>query len=157
MPENLTNDKSTLVQLMPWCTQASSHYLNQCWLKSLSPYGITRPRWVKDNKDLHFAATKHLIETYNPDLISSEFRRTLQLNFRWWKKNPCNHKIPRQQIQLGHQWLSFVLLHSPIMSLSLVERKLLFGLVSTHCDTILCPWSWPTLAQAMPYYLGPFY
>ena len=38
-------DKSTLVQLMAWCRQATSHYLNQCWHRSMSPYGITRPQW----------------------------------------------------------------------------------------------------------------
>ena len=30
--------KSTLVQLMACCHQATSHYLNQCWLKSMMPY-----------------------------------------------------------------------------------------------------------------------
>ena len=25
------DDKSTLVQVMAWCRQATSHYLNQCW------------------------------------------------------------------------------------------------------------------------------
>ena len=39
-------DKSTLVQLMAWCSQAMSHYLNQCWPWSLRSYGITRPKWV---------------------------------------------------------------------------------------------------------------
>ena len=47
MPQNLTDDKSTLVQVMAWCHQATSHYLNQCWLRSPMPYGITRPQWVK--------------------------------------------------------------------------------------------------------------
>ena len=28
---NLTNDKSTLIQVMAWCRQATSHYLSQCW------------------------------------------------------------------------------------------------------------------------------
>ena len=37
MPLDLTNDKSTLVQVMAWCCQATSHYLSQ-W--SMSPYGI---------------------------------------------------------------------------------------------------------------------
>ena len=32
---------------MDWCRQATSHYLSQWWLRSLSPYGITRPQWVK--------------------------------------------------------------------------------------------------------------
>ena len=47
MPQNLTDDKSTLVQVMPWCRQATSHYLNQCWPRSLTPYGVTRPQWIK--------------------------------------------------------------------------------------------------------------
>ena len=47
MPQELTDDQSTLVQVMAWCRQATSHYLSQCWLRSLSPYGVTRPQWVK--------------------------------------------------------------------------------------------------------------
>ena len=47
MPQDLTDDKSTLVQVMAWCHQATSHYLNQCWPRSPTPYGITRPQWVK--------------------------------------------------------------------------------------------------------------
>ena len=43
---DLSDDKSTLVKVMAWCRQATSHYLNQCWPKSLPPYGITRPQWV---------------------------------------------------------------------------------------------------------------
>ena len=44
---DLTGVKSTLVQVMAWCRQATSHCLNQCWPRSLSPYGIIRPQWVK--------------------------------------------------------------------------------------------------------------
>ena len=40
----LTDDKSILVQVMAWCRQAASHYLSQCWLRSLSSYGVTRPQ-----------------------------------------------------------------------------------------------------------------
>ena len=43
---DLTDDKSTLVQVMAWCRQATSHYLSQCWPRSVSPYGVTRPQWV---------------------------------------------------------------------------------------------------------------
>ena len=46
MPLDLTDDKSTLVQVMAWCRQATSHYLSQCWPSFLSPYGVTRPYWV---------------------------------------------------------------------------------------------------------------
>ena len=40
------DDKSTLVQVMAWCRQATSHYLSQCWPRTMSPYGITWPQWV---------------------------------------------------------------------------------------------------------------
>ena len=33
--------KSTLGEVMAWCHQATSRYLNQCWPRSLSWYGIT--------------------------------------------------------------------------------------------------------------------
>ena len=45
MSLDLTDDKSTLDQVMAWCRQATSHYLSQCWPRSLSPYGVTRPQW----------------------------------------------------------------------------------------------------------------
>ena len=47
---DLTDDGSTLVQVMAWCHQAPSHYLNQCWPSSVSPYGFTGPQWVEKCK-----------------------------------------------------------------------------------------------------------
>ena len=44
MPQNIPNKKSTLIQVMAWCSQARSHYLSQHW--SMSSYGVTRPHWV---------------------------------------------------------------------------------------------------------------
>ena len=51
MSLDFTDDQSTLVQVMAWCRQATSHYLSQCWPRSLSPYGVTdtRPQWIKDS------------------------------------------------------------------------------------------------------------
>ena len=48
MSLDFTDDKTTLVQVMAWCHQATSHYLSQWWPRSLSPYGVsvTRPQWV---------------------------------------------------------------------------------------------------------------
>ena len=37
---------SKLVQVMACCHQATSHYLSQCWPRSLSPYGVPRTPWV---------------------------------------------------------------------------------------------------------------
>ena len=48
MPLDLADDKSTLVQVMAWCCQTTSHYLSQCWPRFMSPYGVTRPQWVND-------------------------------------------------------------------------------------------------------------
>ena len=44
MSHDFTDDKSTLVQVMAWCCQAASHYLSQCWLRSMSPCDVTRPQ-----------------------------------------------------------------------------------------------------------------
>ena len=53
MSLDLTDGKSTLVQVMAWCCQATSHYLRQCWPRSKSPYGVTRPQWVKTSDKHH--------------------------------------------------------------------------------------------------------
>ena len=47
MPPDFTDDKSTLNKVMDWLRQATSHYLIQCWPRSISPYGVARPQWIK--------------------------------------------------------------------------------------------------------------
>ena len=47
MSLGFTDDQSTLVQVMAWCLQATSHYLSQCWPRSLSPCNVTWPQWLK--------------------------------------------------------------------------------------------------------------
>ena len=46
MPQNLTNEKS-LVQVMAWCHQGTSHYCNQCGQSSLISYCIPMPQWPR--------------------------------------------------------------------------------------------------------------
>ena len=74
MPLDLTDDKSTLVQVMAWCRQATSHYLSQCWPRSMSPNGVTRPQWVNSS----------VIIGYDNGLEPSH-----QLNYCWliWSKS----------------------------------------------------------------------
>ena len=43
MPLDLTDDKSTLVQVMAWCRKATSHYLSQCWHRSVSNFKYKTP------------------------------------------------------------------------------------------------------------------
>ena len=50
---DFTDDQSTLVQVMAWCRQATSHYLSQCWPRSLLQYGVNRPEWVLKMKSKH--------------------------------------------------------------------------------------------------------
>ena len=66
-------DKSTLVQVMAWCRQAPSHYLSQCWPRSASPYGVTRPQWVKHAHMLWYILDKG----YCGNLKNSEHWDTL--------------------------------------------------------------------------------
>ena len=35
-----------------WLHQATSHYLSQCWPKSMSSYDITRPHWVEGLRNM---------------------------------------------------------------------------------------------------------
>ena len=43
MPQQFTDDKLTLVQVMAWCCQATSHYLKQSWSRSPTPYASLGP------------------------------------------------------------------------------------------------------------------
>ena len=45
-PQDLFDNKSTLIQVMACCRQAAIHYLRQCCPRSLSPYGVTRPQGI---------------------------------------------------------------------------------------------------------------
>ena len=58
MPQHFTDHKSTLVQVMTWCRQATSHYLNQCWHRSMSPYGAIRPQWFNIHYNPWYSITQ---------------------------------------------------------------------------------------------------
>ena len=53
MSLDFTDDQLTLVQVLAWCHQATSHYLNQCWprfqchLASLGPNELI-PAWINN-------------------------------------------------------------------------------------------------------------
>ena len=59
MSWDLAEDRSTSVQAMAWCRQATSHYLSQYWPRYVSPYGITRAQWVKEINHGGFTADFH--------------------------------------------------------------------------------------------------
>ena len=53
MPQKSTSKNETLVHVNTWCSQAATHYLNQCWLRSISAYGVTRPGRVNTVETLY--------------------------------------------------------------------------------------------------------
>ena len=67
IPQKSIDDKSKFVQVMAWCRQATSHYLNQCWPRSLPPYGITRPQWVNErgSSTLKYKNSRNFCKAYN--------------------------------------------------------------------------------------------
>ena len=89
MPLDLTDDKSTLVQVMAWCRQATSHYLSQCWPRSMSPNGVGRPQWVN----------LHSKQQYDiPVIFTLELVEPVHMLTRWgWVMQKCISKI-------GHHW-----------------------------------------------------
>ena len=52
MPKELIDDKSSMVQVIAWCCQAESPYLNSGGVvdRFMMPYGDTRGHWVNSSK-----------------------------------------------------------------------------------------------------------
>ena len=88
MPQDLTDNKSTLVQVMAWCRQATSHYLNQCWPRSPTPYGVTRPRWVSTLRPRQNGL--HFVDIFKFILI--------QISLKFFHKGPIYNKAALVQI-----------------------------------------------------------
>ena len=90
MSLDFTDDQSTLVQVMAWCRQATSHYLNQCWPRSLLPYGVTRPQWVN--------SVHNTLEQFDEMVISVDFI------YCCWKKFFC---ASASDVRVKNSFLSF--------------------------------------------------
>ena len=106
IPQNTFDTKSTLVLVMAWCRQVTSHYLSQCWPRSVSLYGITKPQWINATADFagksaltqvmtwHWTDTKPLPE---PMMTISLMRNMLRMNYRmFWALKI--HSTKNQQI-----------------------------------------------------------
>ena len=86
MPWDLTDNKSTLVQVMAWCRQATSHYLSQCWPSSMSPYGVTRLQCVKSTL-VHVMAWCHQTSHYLSQWCPSSMTPYGDSKGQWVKEN----------------------------------------------------------------------
>ena len=78
MPQDLIDDKSTLLQVMAWCHQATSHYLNQCWPRFPTPYGVTRPQWAK------CAIFIHILVSYLEHFLWNSHQVNVEEPQWWW-------------------------------------------------------------------------
>ena len=89
-----TYDTSTLVQVMGWCRQAPSHYLSQCWPRSVLAYGIIRLQWVNtlicEQNDQHFANDIFKYIFLNGDFYCISVEISLQLV----SNGPMENKSP---------------------------------------------------------------
>ena len=107
MSLDFTYYQSTLVQAMAWCRQATSHYLSQCWPRSLSPSGIvTRPQWVKSFWPDDRAV---LVNTLKPRQMDAISQTTFSNAFSWMKMFEFRlefHRslFPRVQLTIFQQW-----------------------------------------------------
>ena len=113
MPQGHINFKSITVHIMAWCHQATNHYMNQCSLRCPTPYGVTRPQWVKLcpwNTDVlvTWLNRKPLskLKEYNLKLIDSAFE----------KRSPGRQMRPINapgDPEPHHRWSSWRLVNSP--------------------------------------------
>ena len=91
-----TYDEPTLVQVMAWCHQATSNYLNQSWQRSLPPYGVIRPQWVKRRG---YNVTSHWMGAYTKLFVS--YWTTL-----WHTVQGTPLLILKMTINQMHRWKS---------------------------------------------------
>ena len=95
---DLNDDKSTLVQVMAWCHQATSHYLNLCWPRSLPPYGVTRPQWVNSLKPNQNGG--HFMEDIFKGIFLKECCILAQILLRFVSKDPIVNKSSWVQVMV---------------------------------------------------------
>ena len=118
--EGLIDGKSTLVQVMAWCCQATSHYQSQCWPRSMSLNGVTRPQWVNIVIYASFCETSKLSKRQGRDLKHGNLNKKaiLQITLSNWKKSfifqlksHCNVFIG-VQLTISQHWFSSHMMRS---------------------------------------------
>ena len=90
LPLNFNDEKSTLVQVMAWCRQATSHYLTQCWPRFLSPYGVTRPQWVNTSRPRQNG--RHFAESiFKCIFLNEDVWFPVKISVKFIPKGPINN------------------------------------------------------------------
>ena len=92
MSLDLTDDKSTVLQVMTWCCQATSLYLSQNWPRSLLLVGVTRLQWGNMQVMTWCCqATSHYLSQYWPrSLLPHGVTRPQRVNSLRLRQNRCH-------------------------------------------------------------------
>ena len=112
MSLNLTDDKSILVQGMAWCHRTTSHYPNQCWPRTLSPYGVTRSNELTCSlTSASTSCAKRKISTLIPLLLTT--RKNINFPVKnenieniqviTWTAISIHHAIKKTDNRIDHQ------------------------------------------------------
>ena len=87
---------------MAWCHQATSHYLNQCWPRSPTPYGIIRPQWVNSSPSgqngRHFADYN-----FRCVFVNEMFCILIKISLKFVPKGPIDNNPTLVQIMAWHR------------------------------------------------------
>ena len=127
---------SILVQVMAWCRQATSHYLIQCWPRSLSPYDVTRPQGVDSEGIAIWVPIPSLCSTHNSNVtLTSWHLKSLAM---WlFVKQYSLAKNRKHQSITGPLWGRIQLL------LDSLKRPVIYkGFPYLHHDSV-CPAGFP--------------
>ena len=130
IPKNLIDDMSTLVQLMAWCSQATSPYMIQCrphlWCHMAKLNELSEPRTHQfeiNHSITHSLVSWHL---YIKSGCRGQWVNSLQPSGTiWWHKSgstlaqvmACCLTAPRHHLNQSGLIISKVLSHSPDNSL----------------------------------------
>ena len=143
MPQDFTDDKSTLVQVMAWCRQATSRYLNQCWSRSPTPYRVTRPQWVKATRTCHSPILSYSTDVEIPtNILNSLAPGKFEWNFKY---------LIFQIISVIDGWVISCELALRWMSLDLTDDKSTLVQVMAWCRQATSHY----LSQCWPRSLSP--
>ena len=126
MPRDLTDDKSTLVQLMAWCCLATSHYLSQCWPRSMSPNGVTSSQWVKQGHIQFRWTTMWLFHTLYHDSWCPAIERSWHII----RHTCCDSLLPSDATWPKTSWSTLV----QVTVCRLLGDKPIPALMLTYCQ-----------------------
>ena len=98
----LTDDKSTLVQVMAWCRQATSHYLSQCWpdacrhMASLGHNELTHWLLMGLNGVYTVKPQQSIFLAFSNASLWKKNKKTctlIQISLKFVPKGPIDHKL----------------------------------------------------------------